>query len=400
MKRTLKTNFITNSYDLNRLFECNRTSAEVWNDCVKISKSYHKDCGKWIGKTELQKRTKGQYAIHSQSIQAVCHKYLWARDSAKAARDQGYDNKYPYREKRNFNTKWAKDGFTIYENGKIELSLGIHNRKRQKPITVWIKGMPVGKVKEIELIYDEKKRNLMLCLSYEDGQLPKENHHTRVAAIDLGEIHSIAAVAENSQGIIITGRKIRSIKRLRNKKIAELQKKMSKCKEGSKQWKRYYRAKRYIIAKSEDQLKDALHKTTKNFVDWCIEQEIKEVVVGKVEGVQRNTSARKKNNKKKRSRKVNQKLSQWQFGLLMAYLIYKCEAEGIKVHEINEAYTSQTCPVCTRRKKVSGRVYSCSCGYKCHRDLHGSSNILSKYLHNGEIKPVVKEIQSKYLRVA
>jgi putative transposase len=49
----------------------------------------------------------------------------WARDAAKKAREQGITTvKYPYKQKKNFNTKWAKDGFKIDENGKIEWSLG------------------------------------------------------------------------------------------------------------------------------------------------------------------------------------------------------------------------------------------------------------------------------------
>ena len=48
------------------------------------------------------------------------------------------------------------------------------------------------------------------------------------------------------------------------------------------------------LSKSEKQLKDAIHKTTKQFVDWCIENEVKEVAFGDVEGVERNTSRRKR----------------------------------------------------------------------------------------------------------
>ncbi len=78
---------------------------------------------------------------------------------------------------------------------------------------------------------------------------------------------------------------------------------MNRCKKGSKQWKKYNRAKKYVLSKSEAQLKDALHKTTKQFVDWCLEHEVSHVVIGDVEGVQRNT---KKKRKKKNQSKVIQ----------------------------------------------------------------------------------------------
>jgi hypothetical protein len=78
------------------------------------------------------------------------------------------------------------------------------------------KNIPPGKIKEIELIYD---RSLMLCLTYDDGIQPETNHHVFTASIDLGEIHAISSVSENNEGIMITGRKLRSMKRLRKKWI-------------------------------------------------------------------------------------------------------------------------------------------------------------------------------------
>jgi putative transposase len=389
MIRVHKTAFITSKKNLDRLFECNRISAQVWNDCLKIAKQYYKESGKWIRKTDLEKLMKGKYPIHSQSIQAVVHKYIWARDAVREARKQGYTEiKYPYRQKKNFNTKWKKDGFKIHENGKIELSLGTWHGKRQEPITVWIKNLPQSKVKEIELIYDRK---LMLCFTYDDGSELEVNNNVHTAAIDLGEIHAISSVSENNEGIIITGRKLRSIKRLRNKKLAELRRKMSKCKKGSRQWRKYNRAKRYILSKAKVQSTDTLHKISKKFVDWCGEQQVKHVIVGDVEGVQRNT-------RKKRRKTVNEKLSQWQFGQLLKYLEYKLQVKGITLEKVNEAYSTQTCPVCTRRKKPSGRVYKCKCGYEQHRDIHGASNILTRELY-GVFQPM--EIKSiEYLRIA
>ncbi len=132
--------------------------------------------------------------------------------------------------------------------------------------------------------------------------------------------------------------------------------------------------KRYVLSKSEAQLKDALHKTTKQFVEWCLKHEVSHVVMGDVEGVQRNT-------KKKRKKKTNQKLSNWSFGKLYALLEYKLKAKGITIEKVDESYTSQTCPVCGNRKKSNNRNYRCKCGYKEHRDIHGARNILTKTLY-------------------
>jgi len=245
-----------------------------------LAKEHFLHTDSWIDRGTLHLATKGLYPIHSQSIQAVFEKYLAARENAHKARALGFTQiRYPYRDKKHFNTKWKKDGFRIGKNGKIELSLELFHSKRQKPITVRVKDLPPGKIIEIELIYD---RGLQLAIAYDDGKSPKENDNMSIAAIDLGEIHTIASVCDNGQGVIITGRKIRSLKRLRNKKLKELQKKMTKCQKGSRQWKKYRRALNYILGKSDAQMTDALHKTTRKFVNWCLENKVKEVVNGTI----------------------------------------------------------------------------------------------------------------------
>jgi IS605 OrfB family transposase len=100
---------------------------------------------------------------------------------------------------------------------------------------------------------------------------------------------------------------------------------------GSHQWKKYNKAKQYILSKTKAQSTDALHKISRKFVNWCIEQRIKHVVVGDVEGVQRNT-------KKKRRKTVNEKLSQWQFGQLLKYLEYKLQAKGITLEKVKHIH--------------------------------------------------------------
>ncbi len=317
---------------------------------------------KWISRSELQAVTKGQYDLHSQSIQSVQERYIQARENAWKAKQAGYSQiRYPYRTKRYYPTRWKKDGFVVYKSGRIKLSMGIRNGRREKPIIINTNRQPEGKIKEIELIWD---RMLMLAISYEDGQAPKENSNTGIAAIDMGEIHAIAAISDTGQKMVITARKLRSLKRLRNKKHGQLRKKLSRCKKGSRRWRKLTRAMSKNSSKTDAQQRDILHKTSRQFTGWAVEDRVKEVVVGDVEGIQRNTSSRKKTNskKKRRTRQHNQRMSQWPFGILIAFLTYKLMAEGISLTKIDESYTTQTCPVCGRRKKVSGRIYNAAAG--------------------------------------
>jgi putative transposase len=279
----------------------------------------------------------------------------------------------------------------MHKNGKVELSMGIHDGKREKPIVVYTKNLPQGTIKEIELCYDH---GLYLSVSFEDGKENPPYKKDQSAGVDPGEIHTLTAFAENGEALIITGRKARSIHRIRNKKLREIQRLQSKCTKGSRQWKRYQKAKRYILSKSEKQLQDTLHKTTKQFVDWCVKQAVSDVHIGDPEGVQRKTRK-----KKRATRNQAQRLSNWSFGKVKKYLEYKLAMMGIQLHKTNEAYTSQTCPVCKKRRKVSSRKYHCSCGYKEHRDVHGARNILSRSLY-GEIQHLDVLTKQTYLRIA
>ena len=87
MIRVIKTSFSATKETIDQLFACNRISAQIWNESLRIAKEYAlANDGNWINKTKLQKQLKRQFPLHSQSVQAVAHKYLFARDSARQAR--------------------------------------------------------------------------------------------------------------------------------------------------------------------------------------------------------------------------------------------------------------------------------------------------------------------------
>ncbi|HZK34559.1 MAG TPA: hypothetical protein VFD33_04535 [Bacillota bacterium] len=81
--------------------------------------------GQWINLSELQKLTRGQYNLHSQSIQSVQERYIQARTNA-------WEDK-------------KKDGFSISPEGHILLKMCILNGKRQTPIKVKVALLPQGK---------------------------------------------------------------------------------------------------------------------------------------------------------------------------------------------------------------------------------------------------------------
>ena len=130
MIRCIKTEFYTSKEDLERLFACNRISAMIWNKCLVLAKEYREsNNGKWIPRGELQSLLKKTYPISAQSVQSVAERYDDARIGAKQARDRGYNVNYPWRNKKNYPTRWKNQGIKLV-GSKLILSLGIWDKHK------------------------------------------------------------------------------------------------------------------------------------------------------------------------------------------------------------------------------------------------------------------------------
>ncbi|WP_379601715.1 RNA-guided endonuclease InsQ/TnpB family protein [Oceanobacillus profundus] len=195
------------------------------------------------------------------------------------------------------------------------------------------------------------------------------------AGCDLGEIHSLA-IATDNKALIISGRAIRSLQQYRNKALAELSKKMSRCTENSIKWTKYKKAYEDVQLKTDQQIAYLVHKTTKEGVDFLIKENVSDFVIGDPKGIEKGT---KQDPRKRMKRKRRQQLSQWPYGELKEKLEYKCKLNGIKVHFVSESYTSQDCPFCEGRHYANGRRFICPLEkMEIHRDVNGAQNICRK----------------------
>ena len=75
--------------------------------------------------------------------------------------------------------------------------------KRQPKLTLKLPKVPIGQVKEVELVFDQK---WFVCLSYEDGLSEESEKEGVVSSIDPGEIHTIASVTAKGDSLVIIGR--------------------------------------------------------------------------------------------------------------------------------------------------------------------------------------------------
>ena len=363
--------------------EINAAAASVWNACCTLMDVYQyqrgyphahrhfyfgKDCEGW-----LDKNLSKSQPLHSQSIQAVREQYFKSWKSYSVVKKTGgVANPKPPKKRKNYRTtQWKKSAITFVEGslfGKcLQLSMGAGRPKLDIPLPKNFDMSKTRRIATIELVYDYGQWELHFTYT-ETIVLPESGNG--IVGVDIGEIHPMVS-HDGQHTDIYNGRYIRSLYRQRNRVLAEFSHAISCCKRHSKRWWRLTRRKWKRIRKIDKQIKDALHKHTTKFVSLCAERGIGTIVLGDLTGIRNNINYGKR---------ANQKLHQWAFGRITELITYKAKELGIKVKQIDEAYTSQTCPNCGNPKKPTNRNYTCKCGFKYHRDGVGAINIRQKYL--------------------
>ncbi|AEM74653.1 RNA-guided endonuclease InsQ/TnpB family protein [Caldicellulosiruptor acetigenus] len=318
------------------------------------------------------------FVLHSQSKQAA-YQQAWTAYQAtlrklKKARKKGKDTsriRLPYK-----NKKYNK---VVFKESAIHLSdnvLTFSNRKGHKAI--FLKGVMIKTApKYAELIYHHSKKKYYLHVVVEVKEREIEKGKG-VLAVDLGVIHPMVCF-DGQRVLIYNGGVLNSKLRYRNKKIADIQQKLSLCQKGSKRFRKLEKAKRKVLRKLGNQIRDVLEKYTSHLIGYCVKNGIGTIVLGDLKGIR---------DRANHGKVTNQKVHQWMFGRIAKRIEEKAKFAGIDVVYVKENGTSQVCPVCDSKNKPENRKYECrSCGFKYHRDGVGAINIYRKY--TGEMLLVV-----------
>ncbi len=324
--------------------------------------------GKWLSSVDLSKMFKSQYALHSQSIQALAQKLEANVDTARELRESDPDARYPYHPKKYQTVIWKEVAIHRQDDGKLSLS----NGRKVPPLILPIPGEYLASdIRKAELTW--RADHYELCLTIDTGIVnPPPKESGQVAGVDLGEVNIAAVVTEAGDALVVSGRALRSVKRLRNKRHAALDSLISRCKPGSKRHRRLVKSKAKASAKMYRQQRDILHKASRQVVAFCQANDVKSIAVGDVRDVQDGVDL---------GPKSNQKISQWPHGQFVKYVAYKSAEQGMKADYIPEDYSTRTCSCCglVKNSAPRGRVYACpGCGAVIHRDANGASNICSR----------------------
>lgn len=324
--------------------------------------------GKWLTSSDLKKMFKGQYALYSQTIQALAEKLEANIDTARELRKSDPRARYPYRPKKYQTVVWKKESIHFLDRNKLLLSNGRNNT----PLVLSIPSEYLeADIRKAELTW--RADHYELCLTIDTGLVnPPPKESGQLAGVDLGEVNIAAVATEAGNALVVSGRALRSAKRLRNKRHAALDALISRCKPGSKRHRRLLKSKAKASAKMYRQQRDILHKASRQVVEFCQANDVKEIAVGDVRDVQDGVDL---------GSKSNQKISQWPHGQFVRYVAYKSGEYGMRADTIPEDYSTRTCSRCKRiaNRAPQGRVYVCPrCGAVIHRDVNGASNICSR----------------------
>jgi putative transposase len=348
-----------------------REAGRCWGDLVQAHLKAREQ-GIWLSEADLNALTKGsRYALHSQSIQFLAQQLLANVATARQNRAAGMtDAKYPYRTKAYQTVSWkgqairVLDGQLVLPNGRTQQNLVLPLPERFRAVSI----------RQVALLW--RADHFELAITIEGPPDPPacaaDDADGRTAGVDLGEINIAAVVTDQGDALVLNGRYLRSVKRLRNKRHSTLTAKLARCRKDSRRWKRLKHRKAQASAQFYRQQRHILHTASKRLADFARAQGVTKLAIGDVRDIAGGTD---------KGRKTNQKLSQWARGQFERYVEYKARRFGCSTTHVPEDYSTRTCSACghVHSSAPRGRVYRCSgCGASVNRDANGGANICSR----------------------
>ena len=238
------------------------------------------------------------------------------------------------------------------------LSIEIPTKKANESNLVEVRVLPRNNHHVIEVTYEV------------DESQPKSDNG-RYASIDLG-LNNLAMVSSNvAKPFSINGRPLKSINQYYNKEKARLQSHLKGNKKTSNRI-------NSITNKRNNKVKDYLHKSSREIVNFLVSNDISTLVIGYNEEWKQNINLGRTN---------NQSFVNIPFYTFINQLDYKCKLEGINVRLIEESYTSK-CSFLDNEtiekhdnylgKRIKRGLFKSAEGKLINADLNGSLNILRK----------------------
>ncbi len=253
------------------------------------------------------------------------------------------------------------------------------------------------KIVQIEII--PKFGYFNLCFVYEDDtEYQQVKDAGKTMGIDLG-LNNLAACATSAGDLLlINGRPMKSINQFYNKKIAGVKSELKK--RNNRDWSGKAQK---LTDKRNSKIADYQHKASRAVVNFCLDKNVSEVVIGNVSESVNGVSLGKQ---------TNQNFVNIALGQFVSKLEYKLEAHGIKVVKADESYTSKASffdndPLPEKyepgeKHHFSGRrirrgLYRTAEGILINADLNGAFNIIRKAVPEFDFQKLKDGIEGLFI---
>ena len=284
-----------------------------------------------------------------------------------------------YLEKDSFTTLVI--GFVRVKDNVLIMPYSNTYKKTHKPIEIKIPPILLDKkIKEIRIIPKFKARFFEIQYTYESVEIQRNLNNTKALAIDIGLNNLATCITNESKTFIIDGKRLKSINQWFNKQNSILQ--SIKDKQGIKG----ITNKQMVITNNRNnKVNDYINKTCRYIINYCIDNNIGNLVIGYNETLQKDINLGKKN---------NQNFVNIPVGNIKEKLKYLCEMYGINFVKQEESYTSKASffdndeiPKYNANapkeyefsgKRIKRGLYKTQQGYCINADVNGALNILKK----------------------
>ena len=241
-------------------------------------------------------------------------------------------------------------------------------------LTVKLRKKHVNKINQVRIL--PKINCFKIEIIYEIDTI-KLKGNQNIAAIDLGLKNLVTLVySNNKQPMIYKGNQLLKLNHDFNRKKNKYQSILAKT-----QKKKMSKRLLNIYNKRNNQIEDQMHKISKSIIDQLLENNISMLIIGH-------------NVNQKQKSKLKNFVTLPIFKLIQL-LKYKCEINGIKLIEINEAYTSGTSfidnekPIknnYNKNRRVKRGLFKTNNGKLMNSDVNAAYQIIRKYNNNIKIE--------------
>ena len=376
--------------DYNNLIELSHIAKNLYNFATYNVRQYYfqeKEYLKYEQNNVLCKANENYKMLNSNMAQQILKEVDGAFKSFFGLIKLAKKGKYDFRSIRLPNYL-PKDGYTTLIIGFVRIKENIlimpysnTYKKEHSPIKIKIPPILLDKkIKEIRIIPKFKAKYFEIQYTYEVENVKNTLDLTKAISIDLGINNLATCVTSDGFSFIIDGKKLKSVNQWYNKENSRLQ--SIKDKQGIK----YLTNKQInLVTNRNNKINDYINKTCKYIIDFCVNNDIGNLVIGYNETLQQNANLGKSN---------NQNLVNIPVGNIKEKLEYLCELNNIKFHKQEESYTSKASffdndkipkynPNAPQQYEFSGKrvkrgLYETSNGFTLNADINGALNILKK----------------------